>query len=307
MMKKAGVKLGHTDDKGQQVFVATVNNMVVTVLKENGDWIRVRQQGAEGWLAKEDAVLLKDAIGLFTSRLEKNPNDAFAYAHRGWAYKERGELASAIKDMSEAIRLNPKEAAAYNNRGLAYHDQKEFDQAILDYTEAIRLDPTLAFAHNNRGLAYEGKQEYPKAIENYNEAIRLEPKYAEAFNNRGMAYELQKGYEHATEDYTEAIRLEPNYAEAYNSLAWLLSVCPKDALRNGKKAIEHAKKACELSDWKNNEFLDTLAAAYAEDGRFDEAVKWQKKTLADPEFAKTFGDECRKRLKLYEQHKPYRD
>src|SRR6516164_1669337 len=110
MMKKAGVKIGHTDDKGQQVYVATVNNMVVTVLKENGDWIRVRQQGAEGWLVKEDAVLLKDAIGLFTSRLEKNPNDAFAYAHRGWAYKEKGELASAIKDMSEAIRLNPKEA-----------------------------------------------------------------------------------------------------------------------------------------------------------------------------------------------------
>src|SRR2546428_599979 len=58
MTKKAGVKIGHTDDKGQQVYVATVNNMICTVLKDDGDWIRIRQQGVEGWLAKDDAVLL---------------------------------------------------------------------------------------------------------------------------------------------------------------------------------------------------------------------------------------------------------
>jgi hypothetical protein len=77
--------------------------------------------------------------------------------------------------------------------------------------------------------------------------------------------------------------------------------------RDGRKAVELAKKACELTEWKDAAVLATLAAAYAEAGQFDEAVKWQKKALEDKDFAASDGEKERTRLKLFEARKPYRE
>jgi tetratricopeptide (TPR) repeat protein len=205
---------------------------------------------------------------------------------------------------------NPKDASAYINRGLAWMDKKEYDKAIADYNEAIRLKPKDAFAYINRGNAWGQKKEYGKAITDYDEAIRLNPKDAWAYINRGNAWSNKKEYGKAIADYNQAIRLE-RFFLAYRNRAWLEATCPDARFRDGKKAVDDATKACDLAmeawgtdGWKNAICLEALAAAYAEAGDFHAAVKWQT-TAIELVDAKTKAH-LQSRLKLYRDHKPYR-
>src|SRR5206468_1181520 len=139
------------------------------------------------------------------------------------------------------------------------------------------------------------------------EAIRLKPAEGLSYYNRGVAFHYKKEYEKAIGDYSAAIRLEPNCSNAHSNLAWMLATCPKAGLRDGKKAVEHAERACNLSSWNVADQLSTLAAAYAESGKFKEAVKWQQKAIALG-FGEE-GDRVREsnKLKLYEAGKPFRE
>jgi tetratricopeptide (TPR) repeat protein len=224
--------------------------------------------------------------------------------HEIWVARQEFDI--SIEDLDEAIRLDPTYAVAYNDRANVWRDKNEYDKAIVDYNEAIRLDPKFAIAYNNRGLARSNKKEYDKAVADYNEAIRLNPKFAIAYNNRGLGWSFKKEYDRAVADYNEAIRLDPNYALAYNNRAWLWATCPNAKYRDGKKAVESATKSCELSEWKGANHIGTLAAASAEVGDFDAAVKWQSNAneLYTSTEDKTKGGE---RLKLYQYKKPYRE
>ena len=134
-----------------------------------------------------------------------------------------------------------------------------------------------------------------------------------AHYDRGLCYQMKRQDERALADYDEAARLDPNHALAHNAVAWLRSTCPLEGVRDGRRAIEHARRACELTGWNEADYFDTLAAAYAEAGHFDEAVRWQQKALDSPGFAakdRNREEEIKKaqaRLNLYRQRKPYRD
>ena len=105
-------------------------------------------------------------------------------------------------------------------------------------------------------------------------------------------------------DFNEAIRLDPRNGFAHNNRAWLWATCPAGKYRDGKKAVESAGKACELGEWKNAYQVDTLAAAYAEAGDFETAVKWQLKANALYSDAKD-RENAEARLKLYRDKKPF--
>jgi tetratricopeptide (TPR) repeat protein len=170
-------------------------------------------------------------------------------------------------------------------------------------TQPKQDEPRNAKFYNNRGIAFAEKGQYDQAISDFNQAIAINPSYNKAYNNRGIVYRLRGQYHQAISDFNKAIAINPLDAEAYNNLAWLLATAKAKSFWNGKKAVELALNACRLSDWKNPEYIDTLAAAYARAGDFDNAVKWQEKVLESSKSAGTSA--FRQRLLFYRERKPW--
>jgi tetratricopeptide (TPR) repeat protein len=254
--------------------------------------------------AKSD---LDGAIADFSKAIEIEPRYAYAYINRGNARQAKGDLEGAIADYTKAIEIDPQYAKTYFNRGAAQQAKGDLEGAIADYTKAIEIDPRDAKAYNNRGILRKAKSDLDGAIADYTKAIELDPGKANAYLNRGIARKVKGDLEGAIADYTKAIEIDPINAGAYNSLAWLLATSARDSVRDGKKAVEYATKAAELSNWQIPNYLGTLAAAYAETDNFDEAINWQNKALSFPEYEKKGGEAARQRLQLYTGHKPYRE
>ena len=292
--------------KGRSCVVAAAILLALSCSKENRPAPGSRDTSNDRGVSALRNKDYEAAIACFSEAIRLNPNDAIAYGNRGFAYGKTGDYDRAISDFTEAIRLRPDFALAYYDRADAYDNQGEYDRAIDDYTEAIELKPQMADAYNNRGAVYLLQGAHEKAIDDFNEAIRLDPDHAKAFVNRAAAHAAKNEYQPAIDDYTKAIRLNANQAGALNGLAWLLATCPDAKYRDGPKAVAHATRACELTEWTSPTALRTLAAAHAEAGAFEEAVKWQTKAIeaAPPDADPT---DAQSRLELYQAGKAYRE
>jgi tetratricopeptide (TPR) repeat protein len=241
-------------------------------------------------------------LGIAAPGLAQPPGAKDAF-YKGIIEGKSGLYQKAVAYFDEAVRIDPKFVLAYYNRGVALQQLGQEHRAIKDYTTVIRLEPYLADAYASRGTAYENLKHYDQAIKDYNEAIRLAPKAAANYANRASSYDKLGRYREAIRDYDQAIRLGPRDDETLDSMAWLLATGAHPASRDGKRAVRLAREACELTQWKEPSYLDTLAAAYARAGDFASAVKWQAKALEDPDFRE--AREARERLALYRVGKPY--
>jgi tetratricopeptide (TPR) repeat protein len=221
------------------------------------------------------------------------------------AHADHGRLDEAVADFDAVIRLAPGSAEGHYFRGLVHADRGDRDRAVADFGEAIRLDPQLARAYWNRGLAHLARRDYERAIADYTEVIRINPDDPAGYNQRAVCRCLKGERAEALADHEEALRRDPENPATHNYLAWLLATSPEDGIRDGPRALEYATRACEQTEWQNAAFLDTLAAAYAECGRFDEAVRWEGKAL---ELVSEAGKaDYRSRLELYQAGRPYRE
>ncbi len=197
---------------------------------------------------------------------------------------------------------------ALDNRGSAWDDKGECDRAIEDCAAALRLMPGYASVLNNRGSAWDDKGEYDRAIEDYTAALRLKPDLHQALHNRGNAWKAKGEYDRAIEDYTAALRLNPDYVYSLNSLAWLMATALDGRVRDGSRAVRLAEKAISLQD--DAVYRDTVAAAYAEAGRFTDAVTTQERAVSMARAEGSSGDRIARfedRLGLYRAGRPYRE
>jgi tetratricopeptide (TPR) repeat protein len=251
------------------------------------------------WTGKFD-----QALADLTEAIRIDPQSATAYYSRGLAWHKKRDLDKALADYDKAIQLDPNDPWAYHNRGLVRTDKGDVDNALKDYTESIRLDPRFYVARNSRGLAWRTKGDLKKALSDFGEAIRVDPRPMEAYMNRASVYGQIGQLDAAIKDYEEVIRRNPNWWFVRNSSAWLRASSGDDRIRDGKLAVADATKACELTQWENAAIIDTLAAAYADAGNFEEAVKWQTKAqeIVSPDQKRDYGV----RLELYKSGKPYR-
>jgi Flp pilus assembly protein TadD len=140
-------------------------------------------------------------------------------------------------------------------------------------------------------------------------ALLADPGIAETHNNLGYAL-LRRGQPKAALiQYQEAVQLNPGVPAAHNNLAWLLATSPDASIRNGAEAVVQAEQADRLTGSRNPMVLRTLAAAYAETGRYGEAVNAAGRALemfgAKP--GMPLADSLRREIQLYQQHQPFRD
>jgi tetratricopeptide (TPR) repeat protein len=197
-------------------------------------------------------------------------------------------------------------AKYYFKSGMKWYKKGQYDQSIENFNRAIEIDPEYSMAYASRGLVWVKTGKYDRAIEDYNTAIEINPELDRAYIRRGMAWTKMKKYDRAIEDFSKAMEISPRRAGAYNSLAWLLATCPDAKYRDGKRAIQIATKAVELSG-SAAVMMSTLAAAYAEQKQFKKAVKTQNKVIMK---LMELGDErnmpeMKRRLKMYKGKKGY--
>ncbi len=162
-------------------------------------------------------------------------------------------------------------------KGLMLSRSQHYARAIEAFTTAIELIPGDVEAYNYRGVARTFQGDYDGAIADYTAALQIKPAYAEALNNRGFAWVRKGNLNRALNDFSRAIEIKPVLLDAYNSKAWILATSSRAGYRNGKEAVRLAQKAVEIQAGIDS--LDTLAAAYAANGQFEEAVSTQKQAV----------------------------
>ena len=250
-----------------------------------------------------------EAIENFRKAIQINPNFSEAQYNLGNALAAKGRFDEAIENYYKAIQINPNYCEALNNLGIALADKGRFDEAIENYRKAIQINPNFSKALNNLGgtLLHQGRID--EAIENFRKTIQINPNFSEALDNLGVALATKGRFDEAIENYRKAIQINPNFSDALNNLAWVLAASPDDELRNGAEAVRLAERACELTHNGEPSFIGTLAAAYAECGRFPEAVTTAEKAeqIATSAGLTAVAAKNRQLLELYRVGKPYHE
>jgi len=261
------------------------------------------------------SVLTVQRAGVFASderlwadTVAKNPAAWNAHNNLGCIRAEQNKMPEAIRHFEASIKFNPRNAQAHINLGKALAMQNKFIEAESHFQTALDLRPNNAEAHAFYGSALAAQGKMPQAVQHLREAVRLQPNVETRLQLAAML-RATGDIREAVEQTRLALAARPNMPEIMSNLAWLLATSSDDSVRNGVEAVQSAEKACQLTDFKQARMVGALAAAYAEAGRFNDAVSAAQKAI---ELARSAGDMQfagvnEQLLKLYQASRPYHE
>ncbi len=250
-----------------------------------------------------------EASGHFRRALEIKPDHAEAHNNLSLALQRQGKLDEAIAHARIALRFNPNYAECHFHLGNTLSQQGQVAEAIGHFQRALEIRPDYPKAHINLGIALLGQRHLDEAERHFRRALEIEPDYIGARQNLGVALYEQGKTREALDQWRDVLGRQPDQVAILNRCAWILATDPDAAIRNGAEATALAERAVRQTQARDATVLDTLAAAYAEAGRFAEAVQtaqmaWsQVVTLGNT----TLAEAVQQRIELYRAGTPYRD
>jgi tetratricopeptide (TPR) repeat protein len=210
---------------------------------------------------------------------------------------------------THALAVTSNNDVALNNLGIVFLERGQLDDAISKLQAAIDLRPENGPAHDNLAKALLKKGQIAEAMVHYRKILDIEPENVETRNTLGTALIQQGRVKEAIEQWQQVLVTQPENGNAASNLAWVFATCPEDSIRDGARAVELGEKALRISGGKIPMVQRVLAAAYAESGRFSDAIETAQRGA---ELAATQGNpglaaELEGNIALYQSSRPLRD
>jgi Flp pilus assembly protein TadD len=214
----------------------------------------------------------------------------------------------AIEQAQRATKIAPGYATAYQQLAILFQLQGKNAEVEQASREGLALEPSNPVFYEKLGEVLVRKGQIPEGTSLLRTTCQLRPDNVWAHTALAEAYELQHQTSDAIAEYSVALQLQPDFPNALNNLAWLRATSPHDEFRDGAEAVRLAERACQLTHYQVPIFIGTLGAAYAEVGRFEEAVKTatQARDLARTTGQKDLVGNNEELIKLFTARQPYR-
>ena len=249
-----------------------------------------------------------EAMAHYTAALKLDPDSAVAQNNLARLYHTEGKLDEAIKHYQAALEIDPRLALAHNNLGILLIQKGRLTEGTVQLREAMQLNPTNAETQLNLALALNQQQQWPEAVELFSKIVGGNFPDPKAHCEFAVALAHLKKTRAAMSQYASALLIQPDFPEALDGLAWILSTDAHPEFRNGTEAVRMAERACALTGRQDPMKLKTLAAAYAETGRFAEASDTARaaQALAAKTNRQELANECALLLEHFQREQPWR-
>jgi protein O-mannosyl-transferase len=273
--------------------------------------LRMNPGFAKTYLALGQALAVqkkyKEAMDAYAKAMRLDPSDPGLYYRLGVVWAQQGDLSKAAENLRQSLTIRPNQPEVHVALGVVLQKQGRSDDAIEQFRTAAKIDPNNADAWSDLGDCLQGQGKLPEAVDAFTHSIRARPNEASVYSKLGEIMKQQGRIREAVAQHRQAVQIDPENAPSLNNLAWILATAKDPEIRNPTGAVQFAEKVCELTEFKDQNCLDTLAAAYAAAGQFEKAVQTTQKAV---ELARTAKDDAGVRdilqkQKLYEARQPY--